>query len=36
VPIANGRLDLGAWQPVYYAEFGGQREKRVIIKAMGE
>jgi len=36
VPITAGRLDLGPWQRVYYAEFDGQRKKRVIIKAMGE
>ena len=31
-----GKLDFGPWQQVYYAEFDGQRPKRVIIKAMGE
>ena len=36
VPITNGRLDLGPWQQVYYAEFDGQRRKRVIVKALGE
>ena len=36
VPITNGSLDLGPWQQIYYAEFDGQRRKRVIIKAMGE
>jgi len=36
VPITSGRLDLGPWQQVYYAEFDGQRRKRVILKAMGE
>ncbi len=36
VPITNGRLDLGPWQQVYYAEFDGQRRKRLIIKVMGE
>lgn len=36
LPITNGRLDLGPWQAVYYAEFDGQRRKRVIIKVMGE
>jgi secondary thiamine-phosphate synthase enzyme len=36
LPITNGRLDLGPWQQVYYAEFDGQRRKRLIIKAMGE
>jgi secondary thiamine-phosphate synthase enzyme len=36
VPITAGELDLGPWQQVYYAEFDGQRPKRLIIKAMGE
>ena len=36
LPITNGVLDLGPWQQVYYAEFDGQRRKRVIIKVMGE
>ena len=36
VPVTEGRLDLGPWQQVYYAEFDGQRRKRVVIKAMGE
>ena len=36
VPITAGRLDLGPWQRVFYAEFDGQREKRVILKVMGE
>ncbi len=36
LPITDGRLDLGPWQQVYYAEFDGQRPKRLIIKAMGE
>ena len=36
VPITGGRLDLGPWQQIYYAEFDGQRRKRVVIKAMGE
>ena len=36
VPVTNGKLDLGPWQQVYYAEFDGQRPKRVIIKVMGE
>lgn len=35
VPITGGRLDLGTWQQVFYAEFDGQRDKRVIVKAMG-
>lgn len=36
VPITKGRLDLGPWQQIYYAEFDGQRRKRIVIKAMGE
>jgi secondary thiamine-phosphate synthase enzyme len=36
VPITNGRLDFGPWQQIYYAEFDGQRDKRVIVKVMGE
>ncbi len=36
VPITEGKLDLGPWQQVYYAEFDGQRKKRAIIKVMGE
>jgi secondary thiamine-phosphate synthase enzyme len=36
VPVTAGKLDLGPWQQVYYAEFDGQRPKRVIIKVMGE
>jgi secondary thiamine-phosphate synthase enzyme len=36
VPVTKGKLDFGPWQQVYYAEFDGQRAKRVIIKVMGE
>jgi len=36
VPVTNGKLDLGPWQQVYYAEFDGQRRKRVVIKVIGE
>ena len=36
VPVTRGKLDFGPWQQVYYAEFDGQRRKRVIIKVMGE
>ena len=35
-PITDGRLDLGPWQQVFYAEFDGRRPKRLVIKAMGE
>ena len=36
VPVTNGRLDLGPWQAIFYAEFDGQRPKRLIIKVLGE
>jgi secondary thiamine-phosphate synthase enzyme len=36
VPITDGKLDLGRWQRIFYAEFDGQRAKRVIVKVMGE
>ncbi|MFZ0389727.1 MAG: secondary thiamine-phosphate synthase enzyme YjbQ [Calditrichia bacterium] len=36
VPVTEGRLDLGPWQQIYYAEFDGKRRKRAIIKVMGE
>jgi secondary thiamine-phosphate synthase enzyme len=35
VPITDGKLDLGTWQQIFYAEFDGQRRKRMILKAMG-
>jgi secondary thiamine-phosphate synthase enzyme len=36
VPITKGTLDFGPWQQIYYAEFDGQRKKRVVVKVMGE
>ncbi|HEY5615982.1 MAG TPA: secondary thiamine-phosphate synthase enzyme YjbQ [Bacteroidota bacterium] len=36
LPVTDGKLDFGPWQQVYYAEFDGQRKKRVIVKVMGE
>ena len=36
LPITDGKLDLGPWEQVFYAEFDGQRKKRVIVKVMGE
>ena len=35
VPVTAGRLDFGPWQRVFYAEFDGQRDKKVIVKVMG-
>jgi secondary thiamine-phosphate synthase enzyme len=36
VPITLGRLDLGPWEQIFYAEFDGRRRKRVVVKVMGE
>jgi secondary thiamine-phosphate synthase enzyme len=35
LPITDGTLDLGPWEQLFYAEFDGQRRKRVIVKVMG-
>ena len=35
LPVTGGKLDLGTWQQVFYAEFDGQRRKRVIVKVLG-
>jgi secondary thiamine-phosphate synthase enzyme len=35
VPVTKGKLDLGPWERVHYAEFDGRRDKRVLLKAFG-
>lgn len=36
LPITKGKLDLGPWEQVFYAEFDGKRKKRVVVKIIGE
>ena len=36
LPVTSGKLDLGPWEQVFYAEFDGRRRKRVLLKAIGE
>ncbi len=36
LPVTAGKLDLGTWQQIYYAEFDGRRRKRVVVKVIGE
>jgi secondary thiamine-phosphate synthase enzyme len=36
LPVTAGRLDLGPWEQIFYAEFDGRRKKRVIVKVLGE
>lgn len=35
VAITNGKLDFGTWEQIFYAEFDGQRSKRVLVKVLG-
>lgn len=34
--ITNGQLDFGPWEQIFYGEFDGMREKRVLVKIIGE
>jgi secondary thiamine-phosphate synthase enzyme len=34
--VTNGKLDLGTWEQIFYFEFDGQRQKRVLVKVIGE
>jgi secondary thiamine-phosphate synthase enzyme len=36
VAISDGRLDFGPWEQIFYGEFDGRRQKRVMIKIIGE
>lgn len=36
VAITNGKLDLGTWEQIFYGEFDGMRNKRVLVKIIGE
>jgi len=36
VAITAGKLDFGTWEQIFYAEFDGQRPKRVLVKIIGE
>ena len=36
LPVTDGALDLGPWEQVFYAEFDGNRKKRVVVKVLGE
>jgi len=36
VAITNGKLDFGPWEQIFYGEFDGQRNKRVLVKIIGE
>jgi secondary thiamine-phosphate synthase enzyme len=36
VAITDGRLDFGPWEQIFYGEFDGRRQKRVLVKVIGE
>ena len=36
VAITNGKLDFGTWEQIFYGEFDGRRNKRVLVKIIGE
>jgi secondary thiamine-phosphate synthase enzyme len=36
IAITNGKLDFGPWEQIFYGEFDGQRNKRVLVKVIGE
>ena len=36
VAVTGGRLDFGRWEQIFYGEFDGKRQKRVLIKIIGE
>ena len=36
IAITNGKLDFGPWESIFYGEFDGQRDKRILVKIIGE
>jgi len=36
IAVTNGRFDFGPWETIFYGEFDGQRDKRILIKIIGE
>lgn len=36
VAVTDGRLDFGPWEQIFYGEFDGKRQKRIMIKIIGE
>ncbi|MBF0124331.1 MAG: YjbQ family protein [Magnetococcales bacterium] len=36
VAVTNGKLDFGTWEQIFYGEFDGRRQKRVLVKIIGE
>ncbi len=36
VAITNGKLDFGTWEQIFYGEIDGKRQKRVLVKIIGD
>ena len=36
VAVTSGKLDLGTWEQIFYGEYDGRRDKRILIKIIGE
>lgn len=36
VAVTNGKLDFGTWEQIFYGEFDGRRNKRILVKIIGE
>ncbi len=36
IAITKGKLDFGTWEQIFYGEYDGKREKRVLVKIIGE
>ncbi|MCL2852907.1 MAG: secondary thiamine-phosphate synthase enzyme YjbQ [Defluviitaleaceae bacterium] len=36
VAVTNGKLDFGTWEAIFYGEFDGMRDKRLLVKIIGE
>ena len=36
VAVTKGRLDFGPWEQIFYGEFDGRRDKRILVKVIGE
>ena len=36
VAVTKGKLDFGPWEQIFYGEFDGRRDKRVLVKIIGE
>lgn len=36
IAITDGELDFGIWEAIFYGEFDGQRNKRILVKVLGE